>query len=110
MEHQHVLLVTELLTKNALQQNINLEQEQKLVSLSNQSKENPKKSENGSIKPFMMLYLVYMQYRKLQANEEKQKKVIDQQQETISELRQKISELRHPVEPKSFNYRFYSSS
>ncbi|AWN73203.1 hypothetical protein LEAN103870_08145 [Legionella anisa] len=109
MEHQHALLVPELIAQNELQKRINLEQEHELHSLTNQQAENQKKLETTSTKHYTALYIFYILFKRLQAREQKQKTVIDQQQETISELQQKISELTHPADSKPTSYRFYPS-
>ena len=110
LEHQHSLLVPELLAQIATQKRINLEQEQKLDSLANQHKETQNKSETPTSKQYMALYMFYILFKRLQAKEEQQKTVLEQQQKTIDELREKISELTHPVDTKASNYRFYSPS
>lgn len=108
VEHQNALSVPELQAQNAVSKKINLEQQQKLDSLSTQHQ--GKKLETTSVKQHIALYMFYILFKRMQAKEEQQKTVIEQQQETIDELRQKISELTHPVDSKPPNYRFHSPS
>ncbi|HHF7374716.1 hypothetical protein [Legionella bozemanae] len=109
MEYQHTLLVPELMEKNEVQKRINLEQKQELNSLTSQQEENQKKLETTSSKHYAALYVFYILFKRLQATEQKQKKIIEQQEETIGELRQKISELNHAADAKPTSYRFYPS-
>lgn len=109
MEHQNALLVPELLLQNIAQKKVHSEQEQRQCSMAAQSQEGLKKQESISVKQQMILFLMYVQFKKLQTEGEKLKKVIKHQQETIDELKEKISELAPTDDPKSTtNYRFYS--
>ncbi|CAM2850333.1 Uncharacterised protein [Legionella steigerwaltii] len=110
MEHQLTRLVPELFAQIAEYKKTNSEQEEKLNSLSTQHQEKQKKVESASSKQMLTLYLLYIQYKRTLAREEKQKIIIDKQQQIISELQQKISELTQQVEKKPSNYRFYSPS
>ncbi|MCE0721749.1 MULTISPECIES: hypothetical protein [Legionella] len=108
-EHQHALLVPELIEQNEVQKKINSEQEQELSSLTNQQEENQKKLQTTSTKHYAALYVFYILFKRLQAKEQQQKTVIEQQHEKISELQQKISELTHAADSKPTSYRFYPS-
>lgn len=110
MEHQHALLVPELLEKNALQKKVNSEQEKELGLLTNEQKETHKKLASLTAKERTAIYVFYILFKRMQAKEEKQKTVIEQQQNTIGELRQQISNLAHQVDSKPLNHRFYSPS
>lgn len=108
MEHHRNLLVPELQAQVAEHKKTNIEQEQKLSSLSMQQQEKQKKADSMSSKQLMTLYLFYIQYKKMQARDEQLKAIIDKQQKIINEQQQKVSELTQQTEKKPSSYKFYS--